>query len=60
MTKALEMGFESEMPVEMPLIRTNTSVRPMAKRTKPTGWPGLRTWVNGGLRSRLGMTPWQR
>jgi putative transposase len=23
-------------------------------------WPGLRTRVNGGLRSRLGMTSWQR
>ena len=32
-TKALEMGFESEMPVEMPLMNTNRNTSDSANRT---------------------------
>ena len=37
-TNALEMGFQSEMPWEMPLTRTNTKQSASATIRKNTGW----------------------
>ena len=37
MTNALEMGFESLMPIEMPFTSTKTKQRAMPKRRKPSG-----------------------
>ena len=42
-TKALEMGFQSEMPSEMPLTSTNRKQRPTATARKNTGW--CNTWL---------------
>ena len=36
-TNALEMGFQSEMPSEMPLTSTNRKHRPTATARKNTG-----------------------
>src|SRR6266568_2249469 len=42
-TNALDSGFQSEMPCEIPFTSMNTNERPTATARKNTGWP--RTWL---------------